>query len=63
MQKRKPFRDHRHRGENALKMFGTSGKEAYLKIAKSTDKIKRDKMIAHQNEKFQTWLMSVDIEL
>ena len=54
MQKRKHFRDHRHTGENTLTMFGTSGKEAYLKIDKSRESIKRDKMSAQQSEKFQT---------
>ena len=52
-QRRIPFRDHRHRGQNALSMFGTAGKEAYLKIAKNRDPEKRDKMIAHQSVKFQ----------
>ena len=63
VQKRKPFRDHRHRGQNALSIFGSAGKEAYLKIAKSRDTEKRDAMIAHQSEKFRKWLLNVDSKL
>ena len=60
VQKRKPFRDHRHRSKNALSIFGSAGQEAYLKIAKNRDAGKRDQMIAKQSKKFQRWVMSVD---
>ena len=57
--KRHPFRDHRHRADNAQLNFGIKGKHAYLKIAKARDIDERDKLIKKQSEKFQKWVLAV----
>ena len=60
--KRHPFRDHKHRGDNAQVKFGVKGRQTYLKIAKCRDKDDRDALIAEQSQKFKDWTCSVPFE-
>ena len=57
--RRLPFRDHRHRAENAQMKFGMKAKQQYLKIAKCRDRDLRDSLISKTETKFQDWLLQV----